>query len=46
MRKSFAQQVEELEQDWAENPRWAGIQRDYSAEEASTRWTTSTPSGP
>jgi isocitrate lyase len=33
MRKSFAQQVEELEQDWAENPRWAGTQRDYSAEE-------------
>jgi isocitrate lyase len=33
MRKSFAQQVEELEKDWAENPRWAGVQRDYSANE-------------
>ena len=31
MRNSFAQQVEELEQDWAENPRWSGVQRDYSA---------------
>ena len=31
MRNSFAQQVEELEQDWAENPRWSGLQRDYSA---------------
>ena len=32
MRKSFAQQVEELEQDWAENRRWDGVQRDYSAD--------------
>jgi len=32
MRKSFAQQVEELEQDWAENQRWDGVQRDYSAD--------------
>jgi len=31
MRKSFDQQVEDLEKDWAENPRWAGVQRDYSA---------------
>ena len=28
---TFAQQVEHLEADWAENPRWAGVQRDYSA---------------
>ena len=27
----FAQQVEELEADWADNPRWTGIRRDYSA---------------
>jgi len=31
VKKSFDQQVEELEKDWAQNPRWAGIQRDYSA---------------
>ena len=31
MKKSFDQQVEELEQDWAENQRWAGVQRDYTA---------------
>ena len=29
--QSFAQQVEQLEADWAENPRWAGVRRDYSA---------------
>ena len=31
MKKSFDQQVEELEKDWAENSRWAGVERDYSA---------------
>ena len=31
MKKSFDQQVEELEQDWADNQRWAGVQRDYTA---------------
>ena len=33
MRDSFQRQIEDLEQDWAENPRWAGTQRDYSAED-------------
>jgi len=28
---SFAAQVEALEEDWATNPRWKGVQRDYSA---------------
>ena len=32
MRDSFQKQVEDLEKDWAENPRWAGTVRDYSAE--------------
>ncbi len=31
MRKSFQQQVDELEFDWATNRRWAGVQRDYTA---------------
>jgi isocitrate lyase len=31
MRNSFQQQVEDLEKDWAENSRWAGTARDYSA---------------
>ncbi|MCU0273629.1 MAG: isocitrate lyase [Acidimicrobiales bacterium] len=31
MRKSFEQQVTELEQSWANDPRWAGVRRDYSA---------------
>ena len=31
MRKSFEQQVTELEQAWANDPRWAGVRRDYSA---------------
>ncbi len=30
---SFAEQVDILEQDWSENPRWKGIRRDYSAED-------------
>ena len=30
---SFAQQVEALEADWANNPRWQDTQRDYSAAE-------------
>ena len=33
MRDSFQQQVEDLESDWASNPRWQGIRRDYSAED-------------
>ena len=28
---SFAQQVEALEADWENNPRWRGMRRDYSA---------------
>ena len=31
--KTRAQQVAELKKDWAENPRWAGIKRPYSAED-------------
>ena len=31
MRNSFQEQVEDLEKDWAENSRWAGTARDYSA---------------
>ncbi|WP_427977674.1 isocitrate lyase [Agarivorans sp.] len=27
------QQVQELEKDWAENPRWKGVKRPYSAED-------------
>ncbi len=27
------QQIAQLEKDWAENPRWKGIQRGYTAEE-------------
>ena len=27
---SFAEQVEALEADWASNPRWRGVRRDYS----------------
>ncbi|MCY4663169.1 MAG: isocitrate lyase [Acidimicrobiaceae bacterium] len=30
---SFAHQVESLEADWANNPRWHGVQRDYTAAE-------------
>ena len=30
---SFARQVEALEADWANNPRWYGVQRDYTAAE-------------
>ena len=33
MTKSRAEQVKELEQDWATNPRWANVKRDYSAED-------------
>ena len=29
--RSFAEQVEALAADWADNPRWAGLRRDYSA---------------
>ena len=29
--RSFARQVEDLEADWAQNPRWRGVRRDYSA---------------
>ncbi|MBX2883603.1 MAG: isocitrate lyase [Granulosicoccus sp.] len=31
--KSRDQQISELEQDWADNPRWKGITRPYSAED-------------
>ena len=27
------QQIRALEQDWAENPRWKGIKRGYTAED-------------
>ncbi|RRJ27831.1 isocitrate lyase, partial [Pandoraea apista] len=27
------EQVKQLEQDWANNPRWKGIKRGYSAED-------------
>jgi len=30
---SREQQAQQLQQDWAENPRWKGIQRGYSAED-------------
>ena len=33
MPPTFDQQVEDLQRDWDENPRWAGIRRDYSAED-------------
>ncbi|HAQ22477.1 MAG TPA: isocitrate lyase, partial [Acidimicrobiaceae bacterium] len=31
MRETFDQQVEALETDWAENPRWTDTVRDYTA---------------
>ena len=31
MRNTFDDQVAVLEQDWSENPRWEGVQRDYTA---------------
>ena len=31
--KSRAEQIKELESDWATNPRWANVKRDYSAED-------------
>jgi len=30
---SREQQIKDLEKDWAENPRWANVKRDYSAED-------------
>ena len=33
MSKSRAEQIKELENDWATNPRWANVKRDYSAED-------------
>jgi len=30
---SRAEQVKQLEKEWAENPRWSNIRRDYSAED-------------
>jgi len=33
MALSFQEQVDELKAEWAKNPRWAGVQRDYSAED-------------
>lgn len=27
------QQIQAIEKDWAENPRWKGIKRGYSAED-------------
>ena len=46
------QQVAALEKDWAENPRWKGIKRSYSAADvvrlrgsmpSSTRWPSAAP---
>ena len=31
---SFAQQVKELQEQWDTDPRWKGVERPYSAEEA------------
>ena len=31
--KTFEQRAEELRKDWATNPRWEGVERDYTAEE-------------
>jgi isocitrate lyase len=31
MSKTRAQQIADLEKDWASNPRWANVKRDYSA---------------
>ena len=31
--KTRDQQIAELKKDWAENPRWKGIKRPYSAED-------------
>ena len=33
MALSFQEQVDELKKDWATNPRWKGVKRDYSAED-------------
>ncbi len=33
MNPSFAEQVAALQKDWDENPRWKGVQRDYTAED-------------
>jgi len=30
---SRAEQIQQLEKEWAENPRWTNVKRDYSAEE-------------
>ena len=33
MSKTRQEQIAELEKDWAENPRWKGVRRDYTAED-------------
>ncbi len=33
MEMTRAQQVAAIEKDWAENPRWKGVKRTYSAED-------------
>ncbi|HCV36964.1 MAG TPA: isocitrate lyase, partial [Acidimicrobiaceae bacterium] len=33
MRDSFQQQIDDLENEWAENPRWMGTIRDYTADD-------------
>ncbi|MEM7142788.1 MAG: isocitrate lyase, partial [Actinomycetota bacterium] len=33
MNPSFDEQVAALKKDWAENPRWNGVTRDYTAED-------------
>ena len=33
MSKSRAEQVQELEKEWASNPRWKNVKRDYTAED-------------
>ena len=32
------QAARQLQKDWAENPRWQGIKRDYSAEDVVRLW--------
>jgi isocitrate lyase len=31
--KTKQEQIQEIEKDWLQNPRWNGVKRPYSAEE-------------
>ena len=33
MAQSFKEQIEQLQKDWATNPRWKGVRREYTAED-------------